>query len=280
MNNNTIAARVSMVSYYLILISISVLMMGPFYWMVSTSLKNKSNVFTFPPQWIPNPIEWSNYLDVFDKIRFELYFFNSLYIALLVTVGTCFFASLAGYAFAKIKFPFRNTMFLLLLSSMMIPGEVIIIPLFIMMVELGFVDTHIPLIIPGIFGAGGIFGVFLMRQYFITIPDELLEAAKIDGCTPWKTYIKILLPAAMAPLSTLCIFTSMNSWNEFFEPLIFLNSDHLFTLPLGMAMFTDQSGTDWHLLMAASVMSTLPLLIIFFFAQRKFIDGISMTGFK
>src|SRR5690554_381426 len=132
MNNNTITARFYVVSNYLILIFVSVLMMGPFYWMVSTSLKNKNNVFAFPPQWIPKPIEWSNYLEVFDKIRFELYLFNSLYIALLVTVGTCLFASLSGYAFAKINFPFRNTMFLLLLSSMMIPGEVTIIPLFIM----------------------------------------------------------------------------------------------------------------------------------------------------
>jgi multiple sugar transport system permease protein len=280
MRTDKLASYMQKVFSYLLLSLTSVVMMLPFYWMLSTSLKDQNKIFVFPPQWIPSPIVWGNYLEVFNVIQFERYFFNSVYIAVLVTIGTCLIASLAGYAFAKIRFPWRNVMFLMLLSSMMIPGEVTVIPTFLVMAEFGFVNTHIPLIVPSILGAGGIFGVFLMRQFFITIPDDLVEAAKMDGCSPWKTFYKIMLPAATAPMSTLCIFTFLGSWNEFFDPLIYLNSDQLFTLPLGLALFTDQSGTAWHLLMAASMMATLPLLIVFFFAQRKFIEGITLTGLK
>lgn len=265
---------------YGILIVISVIILIPFYWMVSTSLKHQTKIFDFPPQWIPNPIKWENYALVFEEQPFHLYFMNSTYIAVVVTLGTCVFAALAGYAFAKISFPLKNIIFLILLSSMMIPTEVTALPLFIWMSKLQLVNTHFPLIVPPMLGAGGMFGVFLLRQFFITVPNELDEAAKIDGCTPWMTFWRIMVPLAKPALATLTIFTFLNSWNEFFEPLIYLSSDRLFTLPLALSLFTDQSGTQWHLLMAASVMATLPLLLVFFAAQKKFIEGVTMTGLK
>jgi multiple sugar transport system permease protein len=255
-------------------------MLVPFFWMATTSLKRQTEIFLFPPKWLPNPIEWRNYADVFRKQPFHLYFYNSAYIAVLVTVGTCLFASLAGYAFAKIAFPGKNAIFLILLSSMMIPTEVTAIPLFQWMSRLHLVNTHFPLIVPPMLGAYGMFGVFLLRQFFITVPPDLDEAAKIDGCSPLATFGRIMLPLCMPALATLCIFVFLHSWNEFFDPLIYLNSSRLYTLPLALSLFTDQGGTQWHLLMAASVMATLPLLIVFFAAQKKFIEGVAMTGLK
>lgn len=171
-------------------------------------------------------------------------------------------------------------MFLLLLSTMMIPNEVIAIPMFLFMRELGWINTHLPLIILPIFGAGGVFGVFVMRQFFLGIPKELEEAAMIDGCSRLRIYSTIMLPLAKPAIATLIIFTFLTSWNDFFDPLIFINDRKLMTLPLGLSLFTDESGTSWHLLMSASVMATLPLLIVFFFAQKQFVEGVSMTGLK
>ncbi len=265
---------------YLLLTVVTAIVLIPFFWMVTTSLKHQSKIFLFPPQWLPSPIVWENYVEVFTRQPFHLYMFNSTYIAVLVTVGTCLFAALAGYTFAKLRFPFKNTIFLILLSSMMIPTEVTAIPLFQWMSMLGLVNTHFPLIVPPMLGAYGMFGVFLLRQFFITVPSDLDEAAKIDGCTPWTTFVRIMLPLCVPALATLCIFVFLHSWNEFFEPLIYLSSSHLYTLPLALSLFTDQSGTEWHLLMAASVITTLPLLIVFFFAQQKFIEGVAMTGLK
>lgn len=265
---------------YTVLILISVMILIPFYWMLSTSLKDYSKVFSFPPQWIPNPVAWENYVELFRIQPFHLYLFNSLYIGAAVTAGVCLFGALAGYAFAKITFPYRNLLFLLLLSSMMIPTEATAIPLFVILGKLGLVNTHFPLIIPPMLGAHGMFGVFLFRQFFITLPNDLVEAAKIDGCNPLKTFWKVMLPLATPALATLSILTFLHSWNEFFEPLVYLSSSKLFTIPLALSLFTDEGGTKGHLIMAASVVATVPLLTLFFFAQKKFIDGVAMTGLK
>ncbi|UKS24845.1 carbohydrate ABC transporter permease [Paenibacillus sp. HWE-109] len=266
---------------YLLLIVVSLVILAPFLWMITTSLKDQSKIFDFPPQWFPSPIVWSNYADVFkDQPQFLLHYWNSLYIAVLVTAGTCIVGALAGFAFAKITFPFKNTLFLILLSGMMIPNEVTIIPNFIWFSKLGLVNNHFPLIIPPILGAGGIFGVFLLRQFYITIPKDLDEAAEIDGCTPWQTFWRIMAPMATPAFATLAIFTFLNSWEDFLDPLIYISSSKQFTLPIAMKLFTDTAGTSWHLLMAASVMSTVPLLLVFFAAQKKFIDGIATTGLK
>lgn len=266
---------------YLLLTIVSLVIIGPFLWMLTTSLKDQNKIFLFPPQWIPSPIVWSNYSDVFTtQPHFWLYYVNSLYIATLVTIGTCIVGALAGFSFAKLQFPFKNVFFLILLSGMMIPNEVTIIPNFIWFSKLGLVNNHFPLIIPPILGAGGIFGVFLLRQYYITIPKDLDEAAEIDGSTPWQTFWRIMVPMATPAFATLAIFTFLNSWEDFLDPLIYISSDRLFTLPIAMKLFTDMAGTDWHLLMAASVMATLPLLLVFFFAQKKFIEGVATTGLK
>ncbi|MBO9605353.1 MAG: carbohydrate ABC transporter permease [Paenibacillaceae bacterium] len=271
---------IRLLPHYAALSLISLVLIAPFLWMVCTSLKTFGNVMRFPPQWIPSPVAWSNYAELFTKQPFHLYLFNSTYIAVFVTAGTCVFAALAGYAFAKIQFAWKNVIFLVLLSSMMIPTEATTIPLFIWLSKLHLVNTHFPLIVPPMLGAGGMFGVFLCRQFFIAIPSDLDEAAKLDGCSPWMTFWRIMLPLATPALAALSIFTFLHSWNEFFEPLVYLNSSRLYTIPLALSLFTTESGTQWHLIMAASVVATLPLLTVFFLAQKKFIEGVALTGIK
>ncbi|MEK8128315.1 carbohydrate ABC transporter permease [Paenibacillus filicis] len=266
---------------YAALSLIALIILFPFMWMLTTSLKDPTKIFLFPPQWIPNPVSWTNFTQVFvSQPDFPLYFFNSAYIAIVVTVATCLFAALSGYAFGKMNFRFKNVIFLILLSGMMIPTEVTAIPMFLWMSKLHLTDTHFPLIVPSVLGAGGIFGVFLLRQFFIIVPNELEEAAKIDGCTPWTTFWRVMLPLSTPALSTLAIFTFLHSWDNYFDPLIYISDNKLFTLPVGLKLFTDTAGTDWHLLMAASVMATLPLLLVFFIAQKRFIEGVALTGLK
>lgn len=204
------------VGTYSVLTIISFIMIVPFLWMISTSFKEPQNIFTYPPQFIPATFRFQNYIDVFNLIPFHRFYFNSVYIALLVVLGTVFFASLSGYAFAKIPFKGRNAVFLVLLSAMMIPHEVTAIPMFLFMRELNWINTHLPLILLPIFGAGGIFGIFVMRQFFITVPVELEEAAMIDGCSRFRIYAQIMLPIAKPGLATLTIFTFVTVWNEFF----------------------------------------------------------------
>jgi multiple sugar transport system permease protein len=280
MSNSKGKKIVRLLPKYALLSVISLIILFPFYWMSISSLKSFTEVLSFPPKWIPNPARWDNYWTLFATKPFYLYLWNSTYIAVSVTVGTCLFAALAGYAFAKISFPWKNVIFLILLSSMMIPTEVTTIPLFIWLSAIGMVNTHFPLIIPPMLGAGGMFGVFLCRQFFITIPNDLDEAAKIDGCTPWQTFLRIMLPLATPAISTLSILTFLHSWNEFFEPLVYLSNSRLYTIPLALSLFITDAGTEWHIVMAAAVVATVPLLTVFFFAQRKFIEGIAMTGVK
>lgn len=270
----------SALGVYGALTAISLVMLVPFLWMLSTSFKEPQAIFTYPPQLFPTTFKWENYMDVFTLIPFERFYFNSVYISLVVVAGTVFFASLAGYAFAKIPFSGRNIVFLVLLSAMMIPHEVTAIPMFLFMRDLNWIDTHLPLILLPIFGAGGVFGIFVMRQFFITVPTELEEAAMIDGCNRFRIYWQIMLPIAKPGMATLTIFTFVTVWNEFFDPLIFINSRELMTLPLGLSLFTDEVGTSWHYLMSATVMATVPLLIVFFMAQKRFIEGVAMTGLK
>lgn len=264
----------------MIIAIITAVVLAPYAWMVTTSFKESTKVMMFPPQWWPDPFVWDNYVDIFKKAAFHVFMFNSVYIAVIVTVATCFFAVLAGYAFAKIAFPFRNTLFLLMLSGMMIPAEVTVIPLFMSLSKLQLANSHFPLIVPTIFGSSGSFAVFLARQFFITIPDELLEAAKIDGCTPLRTFWEIMAPMAKSVTATIAILTFIHSWNDFFVPFIFLSKNSLYTIPIGMQLFATEAGTDWHLVMAAAVVSTLPLLIVFFTMQKQFIESLAMSGIK
>ncbi|MEG0492812.1 MAG: carbohydrate ABC transporter permease [Clostridia bacterium] len=260
---------------YLIIISVSVLIGFPYFWLLTTSLKESGKIFLFPPQWLPDPVCWQNYADLFIQTNYALYLWNSVKVAVLTTLGTVVVSATAAFATAKLKFPGRNFFFLLFLCAMMLPVEVIAIPLFLGLAKVGLTNTHFSIIVPAFFGTGGAFGMFLMRQFFITVPDELMEAAKIDGCTPLRTFYNIFLPMA-----TSVIYTFVNTWNDYFVPLIFLNSSPLYTSTLALALFTDETGTTWNQLMAAATVSTLPLLVIFFFSQKRFIESLALSGIK
>ena len=235
------------------------IMAFPFLWMVLTSFKDSSQAFLIPPKWIPNP--WA---------------LDNFYISLIVVGSTLITASMAAYAFAKIKFPGREVVFLLFLATMMVPYQVTIIPLFLIMKALGWVDTHLAIIVPpALFNA---FAVFLLRQFIRGIPKELEEAAMIDGCNRFRTYWQIILPLLVPAMSALGIFLFLGSWNSFFVPLIFLNSPELFTVPLMLNQFRGQYTVDWTLLMAGSAIAVIPVLVVYILGQRKIIEGITLTG--
>lgn len=260
---------------YSVLIAIAVTTLVPFAWMVSTSLKAQSQVFLIPPQWIPDPVLWSNYADMMAAMPFGRYLFNSLFIAATVTLLELATSSLAGYSFARLRFPGRDRLFLLYLATLMIPGQVTLIPNFIVMRILGWIDTYYALIIPAAFSA---FGTFLLRQFFLTIPYELEDAAKIDGAGYFGTYWRIILPLAKPALTTLAIFTFMAQWNSFLWPLIVTNSPEMRTLTVGLRMFQGQYLTRWPLLMAGTVFSLIPILTIYVIGQKYFVRGIALTG--
>lgn len=262
---------------YIFLGAGAVLMLVPFIWMVSTSLKMPHEVFSWPPQWIPNGLHWENYLQVISRIKFPTYAFNTFKIASIVTIGQLVTCSLAGYAFARLRFPGRNVLFLAYLATMMIPGHVVMIPNFIIMRKLGWVDSHLSLTIPFLTSA---FGTFMMRQFFLTFPSELEDAAKLDGCTPFSFYWRILLPLSKPILATLGVMTFQWVWNDFQWPLIMISSESKRTLQVGLSYLSSQYYTDWTILMASSVLSLLPIIILFFLAQNYFVQSIKLTGLK
>ncbi|MBC7320426.1 carbohydrate ABC transporter permease [bacterium] len=262
-----------------ILLTLGAIVFGlPFFWMLSTSLKPIEDVFLIPIKWIPNPIKWNNYVEALTAVPFGRYFINSTKITLLSIIGHLISCTLAAYGFARIPFKGRDILFFLLLGTMMLPSQVTIIPLFIIFKQLGWVNTHLPLYIPSFFG--GAFYIFLLRQYFMTLPTELEEAAIIDGCGYMRIFWDIYLPLSKNALITVVIFSFMGSWNDFFRPLIFINSPDKFTVPLGLAGFRSEMGNYWHYLMAASVVAVIPCILLYFFFQRYFIEGIALTGLK
>ncbi len=262
-----------------VLIAGAAIMLIPFIWMLSTSFKTLDQVFTFPPKWIPSPFVWENYPKAFTSVPFARWFFNSLKIASMITVGQLLTCSLAGFTFARMRFPGRSAIFLLYLATMMIPPHVTIIPVFVMMNRLGLVDTPWALVVPGLVSA---WGTFLFRQYFLTMPSELEDAAKIDGCSFFRIYRQISLPLAKPVLATLGIFTFMGSWNDFLGPLIFLQSKDQKTLTVGLLQFRAefQGMGQWPVMMAGAVISLLPILIAFVIGQKYFVRGIALTGIK
>jgi len=274
------AKKIKKVIRYLVCSVIAVIMLFPFYWMFTTSLKTYGNVMKFPPQWWPNPITLDNFIELFSRHNFLRYLWNSVYIAALVSLGVVIVSSLAGYAFAKIRFKGSNILFLIILSGMMMPIEVTIIPLFIALSKLNLANSHLGLIIQPIFGYCGAFGTFLMRQFFITVPTELIEAGKIDGASHLRIFSKIVLPLASSTIATLVIFTFLQSWNDYLLPLVLLNNSKTYTLPLGLKLFASEMGVEWNLVMAGATFSTIPMLIVFFLAQRKFMESLAMAGLK
>jgi multiple sugar transport system permease protein len=263
--------------WHLVLIPIALLMVVPLVWMVVTSLLTLDETRHFPPTLVPSSAEWSNYGEVLRQAPFGRWFVNTLIVTVASVVGNLLFCSLAGYAFARIKFFGRDVVFILVLATLMIPFQVIIIPTFLIVRQLGLIDTLGALILPNLAGA---FGVFLLRQFFRTLPIELEEAARIDGASRLGVLFKIVLPLSGPALATLAVITFMWTWNDFLWPLIVISSQEHMTLQLGLSTFQGAHQTNTHLLMAANVMSVLPVLVLFFVAQRYFVRGIATTGLK
>lgn len=263
---------------YFLLICWAIVFMFPLIWMVSTSLKVTGQEFTYPPELIPDPFSWVNYPDALTALPFHIYFKNTMIIVIMRMIGAIITASMAAYAFARMKFPGRNFLFSLVLSVMILPELATLVPTYILFNELGWIDTLRPLFVPFLFG-GSAFFVFLLRQFFLTIPLELEDAAKIDGAGYWRIFWQIIMPLAVPALGTVAIFTFIGAWNDFAGPLIYLQSNEMKTLALGVYMFRGLYHTQWNVLMAASMAMVVPVLLVFFFAQRFFIEGISTTGF-
>ncbi len=276
--NNNLKISFKNIALYIVLTIIAFLMVIPFLWAVSTSFKERWQVFIFPPQWIPTPITTEAYRKAFLSLPLGKAYLNSIKITGSVVIGSLFTASLAAFAFAKIKFKGREAIFLFLLSTMMIPGQVTLIPMYIVFKQINWIDTHLPLIIPPILV--NVFGVFFLRQFFMTIPDDLIDAARIDGCSPLRIYFNIILPEARPALATLGIFLFMSSWNDFLTPLIYLNTMEKFTVPLIISSAQGLYYNDWPLMMATSIISIIPILIAYAFAQKYFVEGITLTGIK
>lgn len=250
---------------------------APFLWMLLTSLKELPDILTYPPRWIPERMTLDNYISAFEAAPFGRYYFNSVFVALAVTVGQLITCSMAAYAFARLQFRGRDVLFYVFLGTMMIPGQVTMIPAFMVLHWLGWVDTYYALIIPGLASA---FGTFLLRQFFLTIPRDLEDAASLDGCSKFGILWRIILPLSRPALATLAIFTFMGVFNDFLWALVVVSSDEMKTVQLGLAIFRDRYQTDWGQLMAASVTATLPILLVFFAAQKYFIRGITLSGMK
>ncbi|MBX3010027.1 MAG: carbohydrate ABC transporter permease [Caldilineaceae bacterium] len=263
---------------HLLLIGLSLIFTVPFFWLLSTSLKPPEQLFRLPPEWIPAPFMWSNYARATTFIPFFRYFGNTLYITLFNVAATLISCSLVAYGFARIQWPGRDGLFMVLISTLMIPGAVTLIPTFIIFRNLGWVGTPNPLTWPAF--TGNAFYIFLLRQFFLTIPQELSAAAKIDGASEFQIYWRLILPLARAALAAVALFTFMANWNDFLGPLIYLSDKDQFTLAIGLYGFLSRVRTEWGLLMAASTIMITPVIVLFFFTQRTFIQGITMTGIK
>ena len=281
--DNAQARRVKIakkIGKYTLCCIVAVIMLFPMYWLFTTSFKTPMNVAKFPPQWWPNPWTLANYEELFFKRPFMTYLWNSVYIAALMTLGVVVFSSLAGYAFAKIKFKGSELLFMVILCGMMMPIEVTIIPIYTALSSLKLADSHIGLIICPMFGYCGAFGTFLMRQYFLTVPNELIQAGRIDGASQPRIFMQIVLPMATSTIATLVIFSFLQSWNDYLLPLVLLSNSDRYTLPLGLSLLSNEDGMKWELVMAAATFSTMPILIVFYMCQEKFMASLSMSGMK
>jgi len=269
--------KMSKIVLFIIMCFVALFMLVPFFWSFSTSVKTAGEVFEYPPKWIPQSIHWENYSQVWEVAPFGQYLLNSTVVSVMVTILTLVTASLAAYAFARFKFRGRDFIFMLYLGTMMIPSQVTMIPNFIFIKLLGWTDTYTGLILPNVFTA---LGVFLLRQFFMTIPKEYEDAAKIDGASRFHIYLHVILPLSIPALSTLAVFTFVFQWNNLMWPLIVVNKDIMKTLTLGLASFQGMYSTNWSLLMAAAVMGIIPSFAIFVLGQKYLIKGITFSGIK
>lgn len=266
-----------MMGAYFLLTLGGLTMLLPFIWMLSTSFKSLGEVFVFPPTFLGERFVWQNYAMISSRFNYWSYFLNSTKISGWVVLFQLFTSAMAGFVFARLKFKGRDKLFALYLMTMMVPFQVTIIPNFLQMSMYKLINTHWSLMIPPMVSA---FGTFLMRQFFLTVPRELDEAAKIDGCTPFGTFLRVLLPMAKPTIASLAIFCFMGIWNDYFGPLIYLSKETLYTLPLGLAKMKGMYATDWPVLMASTCISIMPVLVAFLLAQDAFVKGVMMTGLK
>ncbi|TAY83505.1 carbohydrate ABC transporter permease [Rhizobium leguminosarum] len=265
------------VAIYAIVIAVTLIMLMPFAWMLSASLKLSRDVFAFPIEWIPSEPQWHNYVDIWTKIPLALFIYNTSKLTIIVTLLQLLTSSFAAYAFAKLNFPYKNALFLGYIATIAMPWQVYMVPQFLLMREFGLNNTHLALICLQAFTA---FGVFLMRQFYMSIPTELCEAARIDGMNEYQIWARIMLPLSKPALSTLTIFTFVTTWNDFLGPMIYLTKTELKTVQIGLRMFISQYSAEYGLIMAASVVALIPVLVVFLSLQRFFVEGIASTGLK
>lgn len=262
---------------YLALILLAATMLVPFAWMLSAALQQDKDVFRFPFRWIPRNPQWQNYVEIWKRVPFLTFYLNTIKLSVIITCLQLLTSSLAAYAFARLEFKGRNTLFICYVATIAIPWQVYMVPQFIMMRKFGLNDTHLSLILLQAFSA---FGVFLMRQFFISVPKELSDAARIDGLGEYGIFARIILPLSKPALATLTIFSFVTVWNDFMGPLIYLSSENKKTIQLGLRMFISQYSADYSLIMAASIVSLVPVIVIFLFLQRFYIEGVATSGIK
>lgn len=278
--SRTIQRGIKNVIVYALLIILGAIFVFPFFWMVTSALKPEYQIFVWPPKWIPDPIMWENFAKALGNplLPFHLFFRNTMIIEIAVVTGRLLSCTLVAYGFARLEAPGKDFLFAILLATLMLPAPVTMIPKFILFNKLGWVNTFLPLTVPSWFGEA--YAIFLMRQFFLSIPRELEEAARIDGASTIQVIRYIIVPLSLPVLTVIAILTFKDNWNDFMNPLIYLNNARLYTLSLGLAFFNGQYDVQMNLLMAASVAVLLPILILFFFAQKAFVEGVTLTGLK
>lgn len=265
-------------SVNIILLAIGFFFLLPFIWMLSTALKSDAQVLLTPPVWIPSPIMWSNFVRATQFIPFFKYLGNTFFVAILDVLGTFLFCPFVAYGLSRLEWKGREVLFFITIAVMMIPIEVTMVPSFILFSKLKLTGTYIPLFIQSFFGRP--FMIFLLRQFFMNLPKDLEDAARIDGASEFMIYRRVILPLVVPGILTVCLFRFMYSWNDFIGPLLYLNKSARYTLSIGLQMFTTAYKTEWALLMAASLMTTLPIILIYFLVQKRFIEGITFSGIK
>lgn len=266
------------VAHYAALTVLGAVFLFPFFWMVSTSLKTNQEIFRWPPSLLPEVAQWGNYVRAVQAFPFAQYLFNTLCIAGFSVLGAVVSSSLVAYGFARIRWPGRDALFIVLLATMMLPVQVTMVPLFVLFKSLGWIDTFYPLIVPSFFA--GPFYVFLLRQFYLTIPEALSEAAVVDGANHAQIFLRIMMPLTKPAMAAVALFQFVAAWTDFLGPLIYLQDESKFTLQLGLQMFFGQHYSEWSLIMATSVLIALPLIVVFFLTQRTFIEGIALTGLR
>lgn len=277
--SRTWSQRLNYTFVFLALVGLAILMVIiPIGWMVITALKEPQQIFAWPPVYWPDPIRWQNFTDVLTQIPFVRYAGNSFLIALMNIIGRLLSCTLVAYSFARLRFPGRNLLFMLLLSTLMIPGQVTLLPQFVLFNWLGWVGSYLPLIVPSFFGNA--FFIFLMRQYILTIPRDLDEAARIDGASTWGVFRRIILPLCVPPMMVIAVLTFLWTWNEFLDPLIYISDYDAYTIQLGLNMLKGRYNIQWNLIMAGSLIGVVPPLLLYFVAQKHLIGGIASVGIK